>query len=188
MKIYTKTGDRGETSLWGGRKVKKSDLRIDAYGTVDELNAWIGLLADQFTDSTVKAELLGIQDRLFAIGASLSADPQNPKLSFVAVRESDIPSIESAIDRMDAHLEPLKNFILPGGHPLVSHCHLARTVCRRAERVVVALMEAEPGDPQIVIYLNRLSDYLFTAGRFAAHLLGIGDRPWIPDSDPSRTD
>lgn len=183
MKIYTKTGDKGETSLWGGRKVKKSDLRIDAYGTIDELNSWIGLLADQFPEELVKKELLGIQDRLFSIGASLSADPQNPKLSFNAIRELDVPAMESAIDRMDAHLEPLKNFILPGGHPLVSHCHIARTVCRRAERLVVALMESEPADTQIVIYLNRLSDYLFTSGRYAAHLLGINDRPWMPESE-----
>ena len=163
--------------------MKKSDLRIDAYGTVDELNAWIGLLADEFPEEKVKQELLVIQDRLFSIGASLSADPENPKLSFTAIKQEDVPAMELAIDRMDAHLEPLKNFILPGGHPLVSHCHIARTVCRRAERIVVALTETEPADPLIVIYLNRLSDYLFTSGRYAAHILGINERPWIPGKE-----
>ena len=139
MKIYTKTGDIGETSLFGGRRVLKSELRIETYGTVDELNSWIGLLRDVQTEISTKDLLKEIQDRLFTIGSSLAADPDNEKLKTPDLNESDVELLEKTIDKMDEQLEPLRNFILPGGHVYVSYCHLARTVCRRAERLTVAL-------------------------------------------------
>jgi cob(I)alamin adenosyltransferase len=134
MKIYTKTGDVGETSLFGGRRVLKSDLRIETYGTTDELNSWIGLLRDVNKNLNERALLKDIQDRIFTIGASLAADPENHKLKTPDLHEEDVQQLEKAIDEMDKVLEPLRNFVLPGGHTHVSYCHIARTVCRRAER------------------------------------------------------
>src|ERR1700722_10949639 len=139
MKIYTKTGDIGETSLFGGKRVLKNELRIEAYGTVDELNSWIGLLRDVQTGADVKELLKEVQDRLFTLGAELAADPERKNLKKPDLHEADIEQLEKAIDEMDKGLEPLKNFILPGGHVHVSYCHIARTVCRRAERLVVAI-------------------------------------------------
>ena len=189
MKIYTKTGDIGETSLFGGRRVLKSELRIETYGTVDELNSWIGLLRDVQTDNVTKDLLKEIQDRLFTLGATLAADPDNAKLKTPDLHEADIELLERAIDKMDEELEPLRNFVLPGGHVYVSYCHLARTVCRRAERLCVALAHGttKPSPSQAsdamnisIKYLNRLSDYLFTLSRKMAKDLGAEEVNWLP--------
>lgn len=180
MKIYTKTGDIGETSLFGGRRVSKSELRIEAYGTVDELNSWIGLLRDIQAETETKNLLKEIQDRLFTLGATLAADPENEKLKVPDLHESDIAALENAIDKYDEKLEPLRSFVLPGGHVYVSYCHIARTVCRRAERLAVALHHTEPLHPLIVKYLNRLSDYLFTLSRKMAQDLGAEEVKWEP--------
>jgi cob(I)alamin adenosyltransferase len=179
MKIYTKTGDIGETSLFGGRRVLKSELRIEAYGTVDELNSWVGLVRDVQTNTATKDFLKEIQDRLFTLGAVLAADPENHKLKTLDLHEGDIEVMEKAIDAMDKELEPLKNFILPGGHVYVSYCHLARTVCRRAERLTVALNQQDTLNPLAVKYLNRLSDYLFTLARKMAKDLGVREVNWV---------
>ena len=179
MKIYTKTGDIGETSLFGGRRVSKSDLRIETYGTTDELNSWIGLLRDVNTNEKERELLKEIQDRIFTLGAELAADPENQKLKTPDLHESDIEALEQAIDAMDTVLEPLKNFILPGGHVHVSYCHIARTVCRRAERMTVHLHSISEVDPLIIKYLNRLSDYLFTLGRKMAKDLNAEEVNWI---------
>lgn len=180
MKIYTKTGDIGETSLFGGKRVLKSELRIDAYGTVDELNSWIGLLRDVQTDSSRRELLKEIQDRLFTLGSELAADPDKQNLKKPDLHEADIEKLERAIDAMDEQLEPLKNFVLPGGHIYVSYCHLARTVCRRAERLCVALNQGTTIDPLIIKYLNRLSDYLFTLSRKMAKELNAEEVAWVP--------
>jgi cob(I)alamin adenosyltransferase len=180
MKIYTKTGDIGETSLFGGRRVLKNELRIEAYGTVDELNSWIGLLRDVNTESSTKDLLKEIQDRLFTLGSTLAADPANPKLKTPDLHESDIDRLEKAIDEIDEVLEPLRNFILPGGHVHVSYCHIARTVCRRAERICVALHQVTEIHPLVIKYINRLSDYLFTLSRKMAKDLGADEVNWLP--------
>jgi cob(I)alamin adenosyltransferase len=172
MKIYTKTGDAGTTALFGGKRVSKSDLRVDAYGTVDELNSYLGLLRDQQVDG-----LLEIQDRLFTLGAMLATEPGNTKVKIPHLVEADIVALEKAIDKMEEDLEPMKHFILPGGHQTVSFCHIARTVCRRAERLAVALNDV---DPLILKYLNRLSDYLFVLSRFLAKKLNAKETPWHP--------
>lgn len=177
FKIYTKTGDKGETSLFGGRRLPKYHLRIDTYGTVDELNAFIGLVSDHVQNEKIEAELKAIQDLLFVIGANLAADPeQGGKVP--DLKEADILFLEQAIDQMEATLPALKHFILPGGHPAVSFCHVARCVCRRAERLVVALAAEEVVLDIIIRYLNRLSDYLFVLARKVGHDLGIPERKW----------
>lgn len=178
MKIYTKTGDIGETSLFGGRRVSKADLRIETYGTTDELNSWIGLVRDVNTNQSERALLKTVQDRIFTLGAELAADPDNSKLKTPALHESDIEELENAIDEMDQVLAPLQYFILPGGNVAVSYCHVARTVCRRAERLTVALNNVAPLDPLIIKYLNRLSDYLFTLARKMAKDLGAEEVNW----------
>ncbi|GAB3992584.1 cob(I)yrinic acid a,c-diamide adenosyltransferase [Spirosoma daeguense] len=186
MKIYTKTGDKGQTALIGGRRVSKSDARIDAYGTVDELNAWIGLLRDQPVNIGRKEVLVDIQDRLFTIGAELATDPEKTTTSTGSRRptpmleSADITALEVAIDTMEAQLQPLRAFILPGGHESVSYCHVARTVCRRTERLVTSLHEHTPIDEQILQYLNRLSDYLFVLGRLMAQELNADEIVWRP--------
>jgi cob(I)alamin adenosyltransferase len=179
LKIYTKTGDKGTTSLIGGTKVLKSDLRIEAYGTVDELNSYIGLCKDLLQDAASKTMLQEIQDRLFTIGSSLACDPEKePKLKLPDLKETDVELLEKEIDKMNASLPEMKNFILPGGHITVSHLHIARCVCRRAERCCVRL---ETGAETIIIkYLNRLSDYLFVLARYIAHLLQTAEIPWKP--------
>ena len=179
MKIYTKTGDIGETSLFGGRRVSKADLRIETYGTTDELNSWIGLIRDVNTTESERALLKEIQDRIFTIGASLAADPDNHKLKTPDLHEADVEMLEQAIDQMDAVLRPLQHFVLPGGHVHVSYCHIARTVCRRAERLAVALHRENEVHPLVIKYLNRLSDYLFTLSRKMAHDLGSEEVNWI---------
>ncbi|QJD79000.1 cob(I)yrinic acid a,c-diamide adenosyltransferase [Spirosoma rhododendri] len=181
MKIYTKTGDTGQTALIGGRRVSKAELRIDAYGTVDELNAWVGLLRDQPVNTTRIAELAEIQDRLFTIGAELATDPdKSVKKALPAIVESDVVRLEESMDAMDAELPELRAFVLPGGHQSVSFCHLARTVCRRTERIVIALNAQETVDPLVIQYLNRLSDYFFVLGRSMAQALAADEIEWKP--------
>lgn len=170
MKIYTKTGDAGKTSLIGGTKVLKSDLRIEAYGTVDELNSYIGLVSDFSNDDHAKEILKEIQDRLFTIGSELACDPdKKTKMALPDLHESDVQLLEKEIDKMDEELPVMKNFILPGGLSAVSFIHIARCVCRRAERCCVRLKEDdETEDGLIIKYLNRLSDYLFTLARYTS--------------------
>ena len=179
-KIYTKTGDSGFTSLIGGTKVPKSDVRIDAYGTVDELNSWIGLINDQLNTPEFKNELKDIQDRLFTIGSSLACDAdKEPKMKLPDLHAADIQLLEVKIDEMTAQLPPMKSFILPGGHVTVSSIHICRTVCRRAERLLVVMQENQLFvEPKLIQYLNRLSDYLFTLARYAAEKLGVEEIPW----------
>ena len=180
MKIYTKKGDTGTTGLIGGTRLPKHHIRIESYGTVDELNSHIGLLRDLITDSAITPVLLEIQDRLFTIGSQLAADPVKSKMELPELFETDITFLETQIDAMDEGLPPMKFFVLPGGHPTVSHCHIARCVCRRAERLVTHLSENEPTDPKIMAYMNRLSDYLFMLSRKLSHDLGAEESPWKP--------
>ncbi len=180
MKVYTKTGDKGETALFGGKRVPKNHHRIEAYGTVDELNSWIGLIRDQDMDQKTKDTLIEIQDRLFTLGAELAADPDKPKLKKPDLFESDIVFLEQEMDRMDNDLEPMKHFVLPGGHTTVSYCHVGRCVCRRAERLVVAMSAVESVDDLIIQYLNRLSDYLFVLSRKLSVDLDAKEIPWKP--------
>lgn len=181
-KIYTKTGDKGSTSLIGGTKVSKANLRIEAYGTVDELNSYIGLCRDLLEDSSSRAILQEIQDRLFTIGSALACDPEKePKMKIPDLKEEDIHLLETTIDQMNEELPPMKSFILPGGHPSISHLHIARCVCRRAERSCVRLEEeGHAVEPIILKYLNRLSDYLFVLARYAGLKAGVADIPWKP--------
>lgn len=180
MKIYTKTGDTGTTSLFGGRRVSKSDLRIETYGTVDELNSYIGLLRDQPGNSSRKKLLVEIQDRLFTMGSMLATEPGNTKVKIPILSESDIQFLEKQIDDMESSLPAMKSFVLPGGHQSVSFCHVARTVCRRAERLAVALHGIEPIDELVIKYLNRLSDFLFVLSRKMTQELGAEETPWKP--------
>lgn len=180
MKIYTKKGDTGTTALFGGTRVPKHHLRIESYGTVDELNAYVGLLADQDIEEHYKKVLREIQDRLFTIGSNLAADPSKDNLITPDIRGTDIALLEEEMDTMDAALPELKNFILPGGHTIVSYSHLARCVCRRAERQAVALKEVSPVPEEVIQYLNRLSDYLFVLGRKLAQDQGVQEVVWSP--------
>ena len=180
MKIYTKTGDEGTTALFGGKRVSKADLRIDTYGTIDELNSYIGLVRDQPVNQNRAAILIEVQDRLFTIGSILATEPGNTKVKIPALAPSDITQLEQEIDAMDTQLPPMKFFVLPGGHPSVSFGHVARTVCRRAERLTIALDQHEKVDPLVIQYLNRLSDYLFVLCRSMAHELQIEETPWKP--------
>lgn len=177
MKIYTKTGDSGETSLFGGKRLTKDDLRIEAYGTIDELNSFLGLLYDYMKSDLHKQRVKMVQDRLFSVGAVLASDPDKP-LMVKNIGENDIHSLELAIDQMNEHLPALKNFILPGGHPTVSTCHVCRSVCRRAERRVVSLGMDSPEEAIIVRYLNRLSDYLFVLARALSFELEVPETIW----------
>jgi cob(I)alamin adenosyltransferase len=182
MKIYTKTGDKGTTSLIGGTKVPKSHLRIEAYGTVDELNSYIGLCKDLLTDEQGQKILSEIQDRLFTIGSSLACDPiKEPKMQIPDLKETDIELLENEMDRMNETIPPMKSFILPGGHTTLSHLHIARCVCRRAERCCVRLEQDNLEVEAIIIkYLNRLSDYLFVLSRYTGHQLNVEEIPWKP--------
>ncbi|HEY6503875.1 MAG TPA: cob(I)yrinic acid a,c-diamide adenosyltransferase [Chitinophagaceae bacterium] len=182
LKIYTKTGDKGTTSLIGGTKVPKSHLRIEAYGTVDELNSYTGLCRDLLADAQSRATLQEIQDRLFTIGSSLACDPvKEPRMRIPDLQEEDVILLEKEIDKMNEVLAPMKSFILPGGHITVSHIHIARCICRRAERCCVRLeQESLELEPLIIKYLNRLSDYLFVLARYASHLLKSEEIPWKP--------
>lgn len=180
MKIYTKTGDKGKTSLIGGTRVPKSHLRIEAYGTIDELNSYIGLMSDQSVNAARQATLKEIQDRLFTIGSSLASDPQKSKMKIPDLIEKDILLLEGEIDKMNEVLPELRSFVLPGGHQSISFGHLARTVCRRAERTVIALQEIDFVAELVVQYLNRLSDYLFTLCRMMHQELDVAETPWQP--------
>ena len=185
MKIYTKTGDQGKTSLFGGTRVKKSNLRIDAYGTVDELNSYIGLVRDQLKDKDLISDLIRIQSKLFTLGAML-ATPQDKeklkngsdRLKIEKIEEGEIQFLEDKMDLMDKALDPMTHFILPGGHSVVSFCHIARCVCRRAERITVELADTESIDIHILIYLNRLSDYLFVLARKLTKDNKVEEIPW----------
>jgi cob(I)alamin adenosyltransferase len=184
LKIYTKTGDKGITSLLGGSKVPKSHERIETYGTVDELNAHIGLLGDhmgEHANATITMLRL-IQDRLFTIGSSLACDPNKAtEFKIPDLKEQDIEQLEHEIDQMNLELPPMRNFVLPGGHVAVSQAHVCRCVCRRAERLCVALKaHNEFVDPLVIKYLNRLSDYLFVLSRYAAHVFGVEEVAWKP--------
>ncbi|HEX3768500.1 MAG TPA: cob(I)yrinic acid a,c-diamide adenosyltransferase [Puia sp.] len=181
-KIYTKTGDSGKTSLIGGTKVPKSHIRIQAYGTIDELNAFTGLLKDQLSEAHSRQLLLEVQDRLFTIGSSLACDPKKKiAMTIPDLMESDILLLENEIDLMNSRLPEMKSFILPGGHVTVSTAHICRTICRRAERFIVELDEKEPlVQPLIIKYLNRLSDYFFVLARWLGHLLGVPEVKWTP--------
>lgn len=182
MRIYTKTGDKGETSLIGGTRVPKDHIRIEAYGTVDELNSYIGLIRDQELDKAQIELLVIIQDRLFTIGARLAADPQRSRMELPELNEEDVVQLEKAIDAMNISLPEMKSFVLPGGNTIVSFCHISRCVCRRAERKVIHLSRNEPVDELIIKYLNRLSDYLFVLARKVASDKGTGEIPWSPGS------
>jgi cob(I)alamin adenosyltransferase len=194
FKIYTKTGDKGNTALIGGTKVPKSHIRIESYGTVDELNSYIGLLSDHLAASSEAVShpvfpisasiqlLREIQDRLFTIGASLACDPEKEsKMKIPDLNEEDVKVLEQDIDRMNEVLPEMKSFILPGGHIAVSTAHVARCVCRRAERICVRMQEeGQFIDPLVIKYINRLSDHLFTLARYAGHLLHVPETPWKP--------
>ena len=180
IKIYTKTGDLGKTSLIGGTKVPKNNLRIETYGTIDELNSYIGLTNDHLTNENSKAMLKEIQDRLFTIGSSLACDPEKaPAMKIPDLKEEDIVLLEKEIDLMNEILPEMRSFILPGGHVAVSTTHVARCICRRAERLCVDMQEHDLFvDPLVIKYLNRLSDYLFVLARYVGHLLGVGEIAW----------
>ncbi len=180
MKIYTKKGDSGTTQLIGGTRVPKHHLRIEAYGTVDELNSFVGLVRDQEIEAHHKKTLLEIQDRLFTIGSHLASDPEKSRMQIPDLKEEDIALLEKEMDSMDAQLPEMKSFVLPGGHPIVSYAHLARCVCRRAERLAVHLSETGEStvDPLIVKYLNRLSDYFFVLSRKLCMELGAEEILW----------
>lgn len=180
FKIYTKTGDGGKTSLIGGTKVLKSHLRIESYGTVDELNSHVGLCLDAISDPASRSMLREIQDRLFTIGSSLACDPDKaPLMKMPDLKPEDVLLLETEIDRMNEVLPEMKNFILPGGHVSISYLHVARCVCRRAERICVHLQEENLFvDQLVIVYLNRLSDYLFVLARYIGHLNGIAEIPW----------
>jgi cob(I)alamin adenosyltransferase len=177
LKIYTKTGDLGETSLFGGKRLSKHHLRIESYGTVDELNAHVGTVRDGLTDKELRDWLKSIQDTLFVVGGILASAP-GKKPDYLNVSTDQIELLEKAIDSMEETLPALKNFILPGGHPVVSHCHVARCVCRRAERRVVGLSQEEEVDEILVKYLNRLSDFLFVLSRKIGQHFGVEEVAW----------
>lgn len=181
MKIYTKGGDQGTTALFGGERVPKHHLRIECYGTVDELNSYIGLIRDQAIDEHTFATLIEVQDRLFTLGAMLATpDDKGGKIKIPKLVATDVELLEKEIDVMTDALQELKSFVLPGGHTTVSYCHIARTVCRRAERITTHLAEIETVDPLVIMYLNRLSDYLFTLSRKLSKDLGTVETPWSP--------
>ena len=180
MKVYTKKGDKGKTALIGGTRVSKASLRIDSYGTVDELNSYMGLLRDNAISDDRKKEIIFIQDRLFTIGSWLAVDPEKLNMTLPEIIEDDVNRLEMSIDKMEEQLEPMKFFVLPGGHQTVSFCHISRCVCRRAERLVVALDEQIEQKGVIISYLNRLSDYLFVYSRYLTHKLGAEEIAWIP--------
>lgn len=187
MKVYTKTGDTGTTALFGGTRVPKHHIRIESYGTVDELNSHIGLIRDQDMSDLYKNVLIEVQDRLFTVGAILATPPEKetmkngqPRLQNLGIVESDIEFLENEIDRMEEALPPMTHFVLPGGHTTVSYCHIARCVCRRAERLAVHLNDIEPTDERVIKYLNRLSDYLFVLARKLSHDLNADEILWIP--------
>lgn len=187
MKIYTKTGDKGTTALFGGSRVPKHHIRIESYGTVDELNSHIGLIRDQNINENFKDVLINIQDKLFTIGAVLATDPEKAilkngkeRLAIEKIKSDDIELLEQEMDTMNKTLAPMTHFVLPGGHQTVSFCHIARCVCRRAERLATALNEIDPIETNTLMYLNRLSDYLFVLARKLTYDLQANEIKWIP--------
>ena len=187
MKVYTKTGDKGTTALFGGTRVPKHHIRIESYGTVDELNSYIGLVRDQMVNTEYKTVLAEIQDRLFTVGAILATPPEKEtmkngekRLQNLGLIESDIEFLEGQIDKMEESLPPMTHFVLPGGHTTVSYCHISRCVCRRAERLAAHLNDIEPIDEYVIKYLNRLSDYLFVLARKLSKDLNADEVQWIP--------
>lgn len=187
MKVYTKTGDKGTTALFGGTRVPKHHIRIESYGTVDELNSYIGLIRDQEINPLYQNVLIEVQDRLFTLGAILATPPEKEilkngqkRLQNLGITESDIEYLEKEIDMMETELPPMTHFVLPGGHTTVSYCHIARCVCRRAERLATHLNDIEPTDELVLKYLNRLSDYLFVLARKLSHDLNANEVQWIP--------
>lgn len=188
MKVYTKTGDKGTTALFGGTRVPKNHIRIESYGTVDELNSHIGLIRDQDINGIYKSILAEIQNKLFTVGAILATPPEKEilkngkeRLNIPKITETDIEFMENAIDNMEESLPQMTHFVLPGGHTTVSYCHIARCVCRRAERLAVHLNENEPIDFYVLKYLNRLSDYLFVLARKLSQDLNAEEVKWIPE-------
>jgi len=190
MKIYTKTGDKGTTALFGGTRVPKHHIRIESYGTIDELNAWLGLIRDQEIHEHYRAILTHIQDKLFTVGAILAMDPEKSvlksgkqRLNIPKINTRDIEQLEQEIDEMDKALPPMTHFVLPGGHTTVSYCHIARTICRRAERMTTLLYEKEAFDENLLSYINRLSDYLFVLARKLSMDLKAEEIKWIPEKN-----
>lgn len=179
MKIYTKKGDKGETSLIGGDRVKKHHIRIEAYGTVDELNSYIGILRSFATDAINAAVLPEVQDRLFTVGSLLASAPGS-KMIVPDLKDSDTLLLEASMDKMNEELPELKSFVLPAGSIEVAHCHVARCICRRAERLIVHLAEEQEIEADIIQYINRLSDYLFVVGRYTARMQGVAEVSWKP--------
>jgi cob(I)alamin adenosyltransferase len=180
MKIYTKTGDKGKTSLIGGKRVPKYHQRIEAYGTIDELISYIGLIRDQEISQDIKNNLIEIQDKLMVCASVLAMDCEDCNLKIPDIKEQDIEFLEKGMDLMESELEPISNFVLPGGHPVVSFCHIARTICRRSERIVVKLSEDLFVPEQVIKYINRLSDYLFVLSRKFSKDFNIVEIPWRP--------
>jgi len=180
MNVYTKTGDKGQTSLFGGKRVPKHDIRIDAYGTVDELNSYIGLIRDQDIDKKSIETLIEVQDRLFTLGSILATEPGNTKVKVPQLHSQDILLLENEIDAMNEHLPEMRSFVLPGGHTTVSFCHVTRCVCRRAERLISNLSENEEIDELVLQYLNRLSDYLFVLARKIVIDKEVKEVEWKP--------
>ncbi|ADY27876.1 cob(I)yrinic acid a,c-diamide adenosyltransferase [Cellulophaga lytica] len=188
MKIYTKTGDKGTTALFGGTRVPKHHLRIESYGTVDELNSWMGLIRDQKINNHYKDIIATIQDKLFTVGAVLATDPEKmvlkngkERLNIEKISNADIELLEQEMDKMNESLPQMTHFILPGGHTTVSYCHIARTVCRRAERLASHLNENEPFEANVLSFINRLSDYLFVLSRKLSKDLNANEIKWIPE-------
>ena len=190
MKVYTKTGDQGTTALFGGTRVPKHHIRIESYGTVDELNSFIGLIRDQDIDARSKEILIHIQNKLFTVGAVLATDPEKAilkngkeRLNIQKISDDEISLLENEMDIMNDTLPPMTHFVLPGGHSTVSYCHIARCVCRRAERLATNLNEFSPVESNVLKYLNRLSDYLFVLARKLSHDLGADEVKWIPEKN-----
>jgi cob(I)alamin adenosyltransferase len=184
MKIYTKTGDKGKTSLFTGRRVSKHDLRIESYGTVDELNSYIGLIKDHAPEGEDLSLMHRIQDRLFTIGSVLATEPEkkgDKRFKTPEISEEDISALEDSMDKMNEELPEMTHFVLPGGHPTVSFCHVGRTVCRRAERRITELNEQTPVEEKVIKYINRLSDYLFVLARYWGQKVKANEVKWIPE-------
>ena len=181
MRVYTRTGDKGETALASGKRVPKYHPRLETYGSADELNSFIGLLRTEVPDNTARKMLIKVQNRVFSVSSMLAVDDPGMSSRLPGIKDKDIADLESDMDRMLDSLPPLKNFILPGGHPLVAQCHMARTVCRRLERLMVKLAEDNTIEENLIKYVNRLSDYLFVLARKTAAGLGVEEIIWTPD-------
>lgn len=180
LKIYTGFGDKGKTRLLGGQVIDKDNLRVESYGTIDEINSVLGLLVTYLSDPALVKDIQNVQNLLFEISGELT-NPQkkDDNITPPAIYDNDIKNLESKIDTMEEQLDPLKNFILPGGSREVSIIHMARTICRRAERNVISLNRDETINPEILVFLNRLSDYFFVLARYLNKINGIKDIPWI---------